>query len=82
VALQAEFPRETRIFGGEPRENVLVGQDFHPAPGGFVKGGRLSKASLGQSERAAGGVRRERWVLHPAPPTILRQKVSGSNGSG
>lgn len=32
VALQAEFPRETRIFGGEPRENVLVGAGFSSRP--------------------------------------------------
>jgi hypothetical protein len=62
-------PRETRVFGDEPRENVLVGQGSS-CPGGFVTGGHLFKASLApgnQGERAASDVHRERWVLHPAP---------------
>jgi len=56
-----------------------------PAPGRFVEGKRLFKASLdpgNQVERAADAVHREHRVLHPASPTNLRQKVSGSNGSG
>jgi hypothetical protein len=82
VALQAEFPREIRIFGGEPRENALVGQDFPPAPGGFVKGGRLSKASLGQSERAAGGVRRERWFSTRPLPRFCDRRCPGQTDRG
>jgi hypothetical protein len=78
------MPRETWCSGDEPRENVLVGA-IHFAPGRFVNGKRLFKASLGQGNlvgRAAGDVHREHRVLHPAPPTKLRHEVSGSSRSG
>jgi hypothetical protein len=84
AALQAVTPRETRGFGDEPRENVLVGQGSS-CPGRFVPGGHLFKASLdpgNQVGRAANDVHREHRVLHPAFPRSCDRRCPGQTDRG
>ena len=63
---------------------MLVGA-IHFAPGRFVTGGRLFKASPGQGNlggRAASGLHREHRVLHPALPRTCDRRCPGPTDRG